>query len=266
MHPRLLSTLVLIEPVIIEEHDGGPGPAIMATMRRDIWDTRAKAEASLGKAFSTWESRAIKKFLEYGLRQVPTAIYNTKKEAAPSNSVTLTTSKHQEAWAYSQINFEPQEAGLDRLILPDWHSDIGLPYIAFRPESFMAMQNLPYLRPSVFYIFGASSPLSSPRLQDQKVKRTGTGIGGSGGLAEKMVEKQVLEKTGHLVIFEQPGATANATADWIEKWLNRWLNDQQCLFGYKSKKSDADMLKVSKAWVDAVKLPSNAPRPTKPKL
>ena len=125
MHPRLLSTLVLFEPAIIEEHDGGPGPAIMATTRRDIWDTRVNAEASLRKAFSTWEPRAMEKFLKHGLRQVPTALYSLNQEGMAPNSVTLTTSKHQEAWAYSQINFEPQEDGLDRLILPDWHQPLG---------------------------------------------------------------------------------------------------------------------------------------------
>ena len=235
----------------------------MATKRRDIWDTRAKAEASLRKAFSNWDTRATENFLKYGLRRVPTAVYNFNQT---SNSVTLTTSKHQEAWAYSQINFEPQEAGLDRLLLPDWHADVGLPYNAFRPESFIAMQNLPHLRPSVLYVFGTSSPLSSTRLQDQRVIHTGTGIGGSGGSAEGMVEKEVLQDTGHLAVFEQPEATANATANWIKKWFDRWLEDEKFLSEYKSKKSDASMVRVSKAWIDAVKLPSNAPRPTKPKL
>lgn len=266
MHPRLLSTLILIEPVIIQEHDGKPGPAIMATTRHDLWDTKEEAEKSLRKAFSKWDSRVTEKYLTYGLRATPTALYPPVQEARAPYSVTLTTSKHQEAWAYSQINFEPQEAGLDRLLLPDWDSDLGLPHIAFRPESFITMQNLPHLRPSVFYIFGATSPLSSPRLQEQKVERTGTGTGGSGGRAEGRVRKDVIQNTGHLPVFEKPGATANLVADCISAWFDRWLHDELLLSALKSKNSDENMLRVSAAWVQAVKRPSNAPRPIKPRI
>lgn len=267
MHPRLLSTIVLIEPVILDEHVGGPGPALMATMRRDTWDSRAKAENSLRKAFGTWDIRSLTKFFDYGLRVNPTALQGQSRDKSTSpQAVTLTTSKHQEAWAYAQVNFEPKEAGLDRLLLPDWDDKLGLPNIAFRPESFTAMQNLPYIRPGVLYVFGAESPLSSPQLQDQKLARTGVSTGGNGGRAEGKVDKRIIQKSGHLVVMEQPRATANATATWIKKWFEQWLVDKRTIQEYKSKKSDNEMRQVSKAWIEAVKLPANAPRPRSSKL
>ena len=267
MHPRLLSTLILIEPVILDEGSGGPNPALPSTLRRDIWDARAKAEASLRKAFATWDQRALDRFLEYGLRAVPTALYDTSRtKHIASDAVTLTTSKHQEAWAYAQINFEPKQSGLDRLLLPDWDPVIELPQLAARPECLITMRNLPYIRPSVLYVFGGKSPLSLPKFQDKKVRMTGIGIGGNGGVAEAKVEKAVLQGSGHLVVFEKPDESANVTAGWIKKWLEQWMTEEKIVRDYKSKKSDDGMLRMSRLWVDAVKLPMSASRPKAAKL
>ena len=267
MHPRLLSTLILFEPVILDEIPGGPNPALISTIRRDIWDTRAKAETSLGKTFAGWDRRALEKFLQYGLRAVPTALYNpSRNKNLSSSSVTLTTSKHQEAWAYAQVNFETQDVGLDPLLLPDWDPLLELPHLSSRPECLITMRNLPYVRPSVLYVFGAKSPLSLPRSQEQKVIRTGVDVGGNGGVAAGMVEKRVLQGSGHLLMFEEPEKSADAAANWIRRWLDRWLAEEKILRDHKSKKSDDSMLQVSKAWVDAVKLPANASRPKVAKL
>ena len=267
MHPRLLSTLILIEPVILDEGSGGPNPALLSTLRRDIWDARAKAEASLRKAFATWDQRALERFLQYGLREVPTALYDTSRsEHISPDSVTLTTSKHQEAWAYAQINFEPKQSGLDRLLLPDWDPMIELPQLAARPECLITMRNLPYIRPSVLYVFGAKSPLSPPKSQEKKVRTTGIGVGGNGGVAEAKVEKAVLQGSGHLVVFEKPVESASITAGWIKKWLEQWITEEKIVREYKSKKSDDGMLRMSPLWVDAVKLPMSASRPKATKL
>ena len=267
MHPRLLSTVILIEPVILDEVGGGSNPALLSTIRRDIWDARAKAEASLRKAFATWDQRALEKFLKYGLRDVPTALYDTSRTRHISpDSVTLTTSKHQESWAYAQINFEPKQSGLDRLLLPDWDPMIELPQLAARPECLVTMRNLPCIRPSVLYIFGANSPLSPPKFQEKKVNITGIGVGGNGGVAEAKVEKAVLQGSGHLVVFEKPNESANVTAGWIKKWLEQWTTEEKIVRDYGSKKSDDSMLRMSRLWVDAVKLPVDASRPKVTKL
>ncbi|KAL8823415.1 MAG: hypothetical protein Q9191_005876 [Dirinaria sp. TL-2023a] len=251
----------------MDEHAEGPNPALPSTLRREIWDNRAKAETALRKAFKTWDQRALEKYLQYGLRNTPTALFdpNLDKSLSPE-SVTLATSKHQEAWAYAQVNFNPQDARLDRLLLPDWDSKVELPHLTSRPECFAAIRNLPYVRPSVLYIFGGKSPLSPRHLQDRKVNATGIGTGGSGGVAEGMVEKRVFPTSGHLLVFEDPGASAEATADWIQRWYARWGADEQRIRSYKDPKSEEGMLRMSHAWVEAIKRPANAPRPSSTKL
>ena len=254
MHSRLLSTLVLIEPVILDEDVPGPGSALMSSLRRDIWTSRQRAESSLGRAFASWDQLALRELFEYGLRETSTALYNsTRSKDLVPGSVTLTTSKHQEAWAYAQISFESQDAGLDRLSLSDWDSKKGLLYLGFRSESKIAMQYLSQLRSSVLYIFGASSSLSSPDLQNRKVERIGTGLGGSGGKAEGKVQATVIDKSGHMLPVEQPAILAEAAIGWISKWYGNWLTNEKFMNGYKSKKSDNDMLAVSQSWMDAVK-------------
>lgn len=178
----------------------------------------------------------------------------------------MATSKHQEAWAYTNINFRPANARLDRLLLPDWDSKIELLHLNSRPECLITIRNLPYVRPSVLYIFGAKSPLFLQHWQDRKVNATGTDTGGNGGVAEGMVQKKVLENDGHLLVFENPGESADATADWIQRWHASWLEEEQLIRDHKDPKPDGAMLRTSAAWVEAVKLPSNAPRPVATKL
>ena len=125
------------------------------------------------------------------------------------------------------------------------------------------MKILPYLRPSVLYIFGADSLLSTHEEQEKKIKRTGTRAGGSGGATEGMVKGHVLHGFGHLLIFEQPAETARVASDWVQKWFDKWLADERFLQAHKSEKSANGMLEVSKAWIDAVTGTSNTRRKRK---
>ena len=225
MHPRLLSSLILCEPVILEARDGGPNPALMSTMRRDLWDSRSKAESSLRKAFGLWDPRALDRYLHYGLRDVPTTLYDAAKDPrVPKSAVTLTTSKHQEAWAYAQPNLESREAGLDPLLLPDWRQEEDIPYLYARPECHLTIRNLPHLRPAVLYVFGDQSPLSPPASQEQKLRITGIGVGGSGGAVNGKVQKAVLKDAGHLLVFERIKDCVQCWGDWIADWQRTgWL-------------------------------------------
>jgi pimeloyl-ACP methyl ester carboxylesterase len=240
--------------------NGEPNPAFMSTMRRDLWDSREKAKSYFRKAFNTWDPRVIELFLKYGLRATPTALYDDTKKI-PASAVTLTTSKHQEAWNYTQCNFEPKEAGLDRLLLPDWDKDLDVPMLYTRTECSITIRNLPHLRPSVLYVFGTKSPLSPASSQDEKMALTGSGVGGSGGEAEGKVQKVVFPNSGHLLVFENVQESARVSADWIERWFHQWLGDEKFYKTYESKKSDKDMLRVSKAWVETTKLSNLTPRP-----
>ena len=114
------------------------------------------------------------------------------------------------------------------------------------------MKNLPYLRPSVFYTFGADSPLSSHEEQEKKVKRTGTAASGSGGATGAMVKGHALQGSGHLLVFDHLAQTARVAADGVKDWFDRWRADEKIIRAHESGKSTHGMLEVSKAWVDAV--------------
>ena len=193
------------------------------------------------------------------MRETPTALYSSNRnQILASGSVTLKTTKHQEAWGYKQLNSDLRlEPGLNRLLMPDWDPTITLPRISNRSEPLIAMRFLPYLRSSVLYVFGAKSPLSTHEEQEKKIKRTGIGAGGSGGAAGGMVKGHVLQGFGHLLIFEQPAETARVASDWVREWFEKWLVDERFLQAHKSEKSADGMLEVSKAWIDAVTGTSN---------
>ncbi|KAL4934295.1 putative toxin biosynthesis protein [Aspergillus undulatus] len=242
IHPRLLSTLILFEPVILEVAFGGPNPAIIPALRRDLWESPEKATASFTKTLHQWDPRARDRYLRFGLRPVPTRLYNPSNDPkVPETAVTLTTTKHQEAWSYSTPNLEPERAGLDRLLLPNWDPEQERPYLFSRPECWSAMRNLPFLRPGVLWVFGGRSYLSPPGAQDGKVRATGIGVGGSGGAAKGMVEKAVLAEGSHTLVFEQKF--------WRE---------------YRSKNSDAEMLTPSEAALEAAQKPVGTKRPERP--
>ena len=65
MHPRLLSALVMIDPVLTRTIRAGPlyGFATMRASagRRDLWPTRADAERSVRRNpfYATWDPRAV---------------------------------------------------------------------------------------------------------------------------------------------------------------------------------------------------------------
>ncbi|PLB55595.1 hypothetical protein P170DRAFT_506158 [Aspergillus steynii IBT 23096] len=244
IHPRLLSTLMLIEPVIVEVAMGGPNPAMLASRRRDLWESREKASASLSKGLSKWDPRARERYLRYGLRRVPTRLYDPATDPqVPPTAVTLTTTKHQESWTFFTPNLEPEE--LDHLLIPDWDAEKERPYLYSRPECWSAMRNLPFLRPSVLWVFGGRSYLSLPDAQDSKMRNTGTGIGGSGGAEKGMVEKAVLPKGGHTLVFEQVDWCAQVMTDWTQRWFGKWLEDEKFWQEYVSRHSDAGMLRMS---------------------
>ncbi|KAK1144344.1 hypothetical protein N8T08_005496 [Aspergillus melleus] len=264
IHPRLLSTLILIEPVILEVAFGGPNPAILASHRRDLWETPEKAEASLSKGLAKWDPRARERYIRYGLRPVPTRLYDPVTDSkVPTTAMTLTTTKHQESWNFFTPNLESED--LDRFLTPDWDAEKERPYLFSRPECWSSMQNLPSVRPSVLWVFGGQSFLSPPDAQDSKMRNTGTGIGGSGGAEKGMVEKAVLPNGSHTLVFEQVDWCAQVMADWTERWFQKWLEDEKFWQNYVSRHSDVTMTRMSEEAFQIAQMPVGTKRSEKPK-
>ncbi|KAJ5132443.1 hypothetical protein N7448_006601 [Penicillium atrosanguineum] len=261
IHPRLFSTLVLYEPVIFDSRWGDFNPAKFVARRQDLWESREKAEATLRKIQRAWDPRVTERFLQFGIRPVPTRLYNRQTDPElPSSAVTLTTTRHQESWSYTIPNLEPESAGLDWLLLPDWDIEKERPFSFARPECWASWRDLPFVRPSVLWVFGSQSYVSFPKAQDAKMQTTGTGIGGSGGAARGMVEKVVLDAS-HTVVFEQIDKCAAVGAEWVQRWYQSWLAGEKVLAEYRSKRSDADMIRASESGIQVTRMKLGSKRP-----
>lgn len=250
LHPRLFTTLILIDPVIqrLPSVEGNFGPAKASTKRRDRWKSRQEAREKFKTSafYQTWDPRVLDKWLEYGLRELPTALYpevqtsNTPPvvSADPSTAsvhpdketereVTLKTTKHQEVFTFLRTNFPTLEYPnplheSDPRTHPDvpaWASP-NSPF--YRPEPISTFTRLPNLRPSVFYVFGDKSDLSAPLLKADRISQTGIGYGGSGGVAKGRVAEHTFKGVGHLIPMEVVGGTADVAAGWLVPELERW--------------------------------------------
>lgn len=229
IHPRLFTTLILLDPVISKYSSTPPSaaasPAQASTYRRDIWPSRAAAEASFRKSkfYQTWDPRVLDLWCRYGIRETPTAHH-----AGGKGEVTLTTTKHQECFTFLRPSWdavsEDSETVLDRSLVPELRPDTpaACQFPFYRPEPNNTLARLPELRPSVFYIFGEVSYLSAPGEIQQKMEITGAGPGGSGGAKEGRVAEVTLKNVGHLVAMEASQECADAAAAWVGKELKRW--------------------------------------------
>lgn len=242
----------------------------MSTFRKDLWPSRGAAENEFrkNKYFQAWDSRVLDRYLQYGLRQVPTAIYSypSTDNSVQKDSVTLTTTKHQESWSYLRPNFEPQSESMDRLLSPDLDPKIEGQQSSHRAEGVITMRNLPHLRPNVLYLFGGKSYVSSETEQMEKLLHTGVGVGGSGGSKTGRVKRAVFGENSHLLPFEAPSKCASVIAEWLMAYLNEYKATEEFYKTYGSRKSDKGMLVASQEWKDLVKMSTSTLRQPREKL
>ncbi|KAL8950990.1 MAG: hypothetical protein Q9222_003005 [Ikaeria aurantiellina] len=263
MHPRLFTSLVLIEPMIQKELPPGPNAAMLSTFRPDIFPSIEDAHNSIrrNKVFASWDARAVNGYIKHGLRQIPTALYPVSK-IAPVGAVTLTTTKHQEAWTYLRPNFQARidsndGPALDRrelLLSPDLDAESEGTFLFHRAEPGIVESSLPFVRPSVLYMFGAQSPLSPPEKRKAKLEGTGVATGGNGGHKYNMVSAEVFPGASHLLPWEKVKECAEAVAVWLATQLKRFQADEQFLADHPSGKSERDMQVISKQWQKGVQI------------
>lgn len=101
----------------------------------------------------------------------------------------------------------------------------------YRPEVTGIFRQLPFLRPSCFFVYGAKSHFFSSSIESRKDKLQSTGIavGGSGGVENEAVKDISLEGLGHFAPFEKPGLVAEGMFQWLSIEMDRWRagNDTQ---------------------------------------
>ncbi|CAI6336241.1 unnamed protein product [Periconia digitata] len=261
MHPRLFQSLILIEPVIRETIPAGPNAALMATNRPDLWSSlsAAKSDFQRSKFYRSWDKRVLDKYTEYGLRRTPTLLYPD----AADGSVTLATTKHQEAWSYVRPLFaaRPADGRIDeqeRLIAGDMPTEQAQ-YQFHRAESIIASESLPSLYPYTTWIFGSKSYINSRADREDLVARTGRSVRGSAG-----VNSLVVDGAGHGLPLEKVSETAGLMSGQIEMCLIKYREEVGFWKTYDSGKSARGGLVVSETWEKAVRERSDVKRPLAP--
>jgi pimeloyl-ACP methyl ester carboxylesterase len=238
MHPRLLSTLILLDPVIHDTEGPSVGgtPATQSTFRRDLWPSRAVAEAAFRKQkfYQSWDPRVFDRWCKFGIRETPTTLYPNEHGA-----MTLTTTKHQECFTFLRPSWpgisEDGSKIVSREKVPDVNI-VGAPkYPFYRPEPPKTQRRLGEVRPSVLYIFGGESDMSVPELRQSKVNTTGAGVGGSGGAKEGRVKDVILNGIGHLVAMEASNQCAAAAAPWLAQEVQRFRMERNAYLEWTSK-------------------------------
>ena len=216
---------------------GGFGPHVLAQMsasRYDLWPSRAEAAASFKKKkfYQSWDERVFDRWIEYGLRDLPTALYPEyqHRQDPKDNPVTLTTTKHQEVFSFirPKPNFEGQSPGENLAVNRQTHPDLegASPFPFYRPEPEAMFRNLAHIRPAVLFMFGGKSPLSNSEARDLKMKLTGTGAGGNGGVTQGRVQQVFFEHVGHLIPLEAVDECAQSAADFMASEVQRWQKEE----------------------------------------
>ncbi|KAL8953056.1 MAG: hypothetical protein Q9222_001049 [Ikaeria aurantiellina] len=276
MHPRLLTSLVLIDPVI-EIPTARPKDTAatqltrLSTFRRDWWPSREKAAASFRNHpfYKSWDERVLNRWLDIGFREVPTALYPATENESKDRPVTLLTSKHQEVFTFLRPNFDGLDKDgrpvLDRSNRPDMDLESGETHPFYRAEPPSTFKKLPYLRPPVLYIFAGTSDLSAPELREQRMTTTGVGVGGSGGAAEGRVKQFLFPNAGHLMPMEIPNETAEATVDWLAPELEIWRKQEREFQARWSSMSKLQKQTISEEWKRKIMDNPSAP-PSKSQL
>lgn len=259
MHPRLLTTLVLIDPVasrfVFESRDSGFLPMSLSATRRDLWPSRAAAADTFNRSrfYRRWDARVLARWNAHGLRDTPTPLYPGQQDRGKA---TLLTTKHQEVFTYMRSQHQGlDDEGMrvmDRAQLldmdPGFGRDVDFPF--YRPETATTSERLPSLRPGALYLFGADSEVCPEPVRREKMEMTGAGLGGSGGAAKGRVAEFTFEGRGHLIPMEVPGACARHAAAWMGPQLEGWRRDEAEYNRWARMKSLREKQTIDEQWME----------------
>jgi hypothetical protein len=192
MHPSLFEGLILMDPVIQRDNPSRKY-ALPSTYRRDLWPSRDEARAKFQSSsfYQAWDPLVLDKWVEYGLRDLPTKLYPISEDTMHGKSaVTLTTPKAQELFTFLRSSYIDERSGLPRGVPEEeMHRDDIDDFPFYRPEPPQIFRRLPELKPAVLYLFGSDSDLSSPKARREKLVMTGTGVGAAAAYLAAVYKK-----------------------------------------------------------------------------
>jgi len=275
MHPRLITTLILIDPVIQQyssvPQEAGPSPTRLSTFRRDVWPSREAAAQSFKKSkfYQAWDARVLDRWVQYGLRDMPTPTHPVDPYTSGPEQVTLTTTKDQEVFTFLRPNYEgfgQNGKPVNRKTHPDLNPSLPMIYPFYRAEPPAVYARLPELRPSVLYVFGGKSEVCTPENRKEKMSLTGIGVGGSGGAPAGRVKDIVFEDIGHLIAMEAVGRTAHHTSEWIGGEIKQWKEAEEEFNRVWRAKPRLERQMIDEEWKKMIGGPLGRPQSTPSKL
>ncbi|KAI2679619.1 hypothetical protein CBS147355_4101 [Penicillium roqueforti] len=240
LHPRLFTTLLLIDPLIqLSPPSMGfgtdpPGPINYTLWRNDVWPSREAAIRANRGLIHGWDPRCVDRMAKYFFRDLPTPLYpdveavKARFDAAADTTatpVTLATPKYHELIAQIRQNFNARDPTTGRIEIPRaTHADMD-PLVAsillYRPEPRSTFRRLGTLRPSCLWIVGGATFLNVDEIHEG-VKICGSGIGGSGGVSEGRVKELILPGLGHLMPFQEIGTVVGPCVAWLQQEMDRF--------------------------------------------
>ncbi|RAK95983.1 alpha/beta-hydrolase [Aspergillus ibericus CBS 121593] len=271
MHPRLLTSLILMDPVIqltappMGFNSDPTGPVNWCLYREDIWPNRASADAAHRKASKRWDPRCLDLMAEFGFRDLPTALHPDLPDTAnPSDPpVTLTTTKYHEVLGQLRENFNARTPDGRIQIDRSTHADAD-PLLAslpvYKPEPSSTWHKLPFLRPSTLFLLGEYTYLRLDQLREG-AKRCGQGVGGSGG--NDKVKEITIPKRGHFFPFESVVETAGYCAGWLDEVVGQYGEAERVWSEKRKQMTKRDHLVLSDEWRRVLKPPARPVRKNK---
>ncbi|KAJ5748934.1 uncharacterized protein N7511_010630 [Penicillium nucicola] len=253
-HPTLFHSLVFVEPGIDLQY-GGPMvcPWRFQTLQlKECWEDRGKAETRLVQFHKAqkWDCKTLARLKHFG-------ILRDRDGDGQGLDWRFATSKYQLVSLLGRHN--PLQIGLgpggidditleQRQLIPDCDPDAWNEGSFYLAELKLAWEVLPSVRPWVLYVNGGKSPVfGCPRTRDERAKRTGTGVGGNGGLKLGAVKQVIVDDGEHGMVFDRNIFTVTShVVRWLVKESERWtsvhknhldtwqqksLEEQQCVGG-----------------------------------
>ena len=230
LHPRLLTTIVVFEPMVIRHTQWLTNKAgYFLNFKKDTWQNDAQAAQYFRQNpfYKSWDPRTLDIWMKYGLRELPPSSPGGDKP------VTLATTKYQESLTFSKAAYPSKQHPLSKFVpTSQRHPDItpdrrdATPF--YRPETMILFDNLPSLRPSCYFIYGSRSSMISAKETGRKDKLdvTGTGIGGNGGVRSGRVADHILDGS-HFLPQENPAALAQDMGKWFTAHLVIWRREEK---------------------------------------
>lgn len=238
MHPRFFASLTVFEATVYktprQTTSLGACPILF---RKDQWPSRAAAAQTLQThpVYKTWDPAVLALFIQHGLRDLPT--FEHRVPSSSDTPVTLSTTKDQEVSTYTRAAFPPSRTTPLSAFSPSpsSHPDIGSRHWRhpeepfYRPEMTLTYAQLPHLRPPCLYLYGSDTTfLLGDAQRRERTEITGSGIGGSGGVAAGRVAMRVVNGGGHFLPLEAPRELAmEVLGPHFDGEVERWMCERR---------------------------------------